>query len=110
VDNQKCIFCAIIEGTFPTEKIKETKNLIVIKDISPKAPVHYLIIPKKHYKDLQEIPADDCCILSGMLKLAQELGKEAGDFKLILNNGHQAGQRVFHTHMHFLAGKEQEGI
>ena len=49
-------------------------------------------------------------MFSSMLKLAQELGKEAGDFKLVLNNGYNAGQRVFHLHMHFLAGKELEGI
>ena len=108
--NKECIFCAIIQGSIPTEIIKETKNLFVIKDISPQAPIHYLIIPKKHYHDLVSVPADECCMFSSMLKLAQELGKEAGDFKLVLNNGYNAGQRVFHLHMHFLAGKELEGI
>ncbi len=108
--NKECVFCAIIQGSLSTEIIKETKNLIVIKDISPQAPIHYLIISKKHYHDLLSVPADECCMLSAMLKLAQELGKDAGDFKLILNNGYNAGQRVFHLHMHFLAGKELEGI
>lgn len=106
MNNQECVFCAIIEGSLKAEIIKESKHCIVIKDIHPKAPLHYLIIPRKHYKDLQAVPSTECCVLAGMLKLAQELGQGVGDYKLALNNGHSAGQRVFHAHMHFLAGAE----
>jgi histidine triad (HIT) family protein len=94
----------------PTQKVKETESCIVIKDILPKAPIHYLIVPKEHYKDLLSIPESDSKIFSDIAKVAQDLGKETGDFKLVLNNGFRAGQRVFHIHMHFLAGKELEGI
>ena len=107
---QDCIFCKIISGSLKAEIVKETKNLLVIKDIQPKAPVHYLIIPKHHYEDLQAIPSTECCLLAGMLKMAQELGLTVDDYKIVLNNGYAAGQRVFHAHMHFLSGAQKVDI
>jgi histidine triad (HIT) family protein len=107
---QDCIFCKIINGTLLAEVIKETDDLLVIKDIQPKAPIHYLIISKEHYQDLQAIPSKKCCLLAGMLKMAQELGVATNDYKIVLNNGHAAGQRVFHAHMHFLSGAQKVDI
>lgn len=103
---QICIFCTIVEGKTPSQMIKETNNVLVIKDISPKAPIHYLIIPKSHYSSLQEVPSAQSILFQDMFKIAQEIGQNAGDYRLVVNNGYQAGQRVFHLHMHFLAGKE----
>ncbi len=102
-----CIFCAIIARKAPATIVSETDDVLVIKDIAPKTPIHYLIIPKHHYNDLQEL--NDCCVGSRLLSTAQQLSQEtpqAKDYRLLINNGYGVGQRVFHLHMHFLAGKE----
>lgn len=102
-----CVFCAIIARQIPATIIAETDTLIVIQDRAPKAPVHYLIIPKKHIQDVRHLEKGDCCLSSQMFMMAQQLAFKDGknlDFKLLVNNGHSAGQRVFHLHMHFLAG------
>ena len=97
-----CIFCKIINKELPAEIIAENDHTIVIKDIAPKAPIHYLIIPKVHFKNIQE--AEGCCVTNSMVQAARQLGHS--DYRLVINNGHQAGQRVFHLHMHYLAGSE----
>ena len=102
-----CIFCAIIAGQAPAEIVTETDDILVVKDIAPKAPIHYLIIPKHHYKDIQSFSPTDCCLAGKMIKMAQRLSneiEEAQDFRLVINNGYNAGQRIFHVHAHFLAG------
>ncbi len=105
----KCIFCAIIAGQTPSTKVVENENILVIKDISPKAPIHYLIIPKKHIADIQSFDPEDTLLAGQMIMMAHELAKklpEPGAFRLVVNSGADAGQCVFHVHMHFLAGKE----
>ncbi|MCL4361506.1 histidine triad nucleotide-binding protein [Candidatus Dependentiae bacterium] len=105
---QDCIFCKIIDHKIPSTIVFENKDMIVINDIAPKAPIHYLIMPKKHIKDVQSITKEDADVLSGMFYIAQEISKKnekAADFKLVINSGYNAGQRVFHLHMHMLAGK-----
>lgn len=102
-----CIFCKIIDHKIPSTIIFEDQDVIVIKDIAPKAPVHYLVIPKKHVKDIQSLGAEDCEIGSRLFAAAQRLSQEvpkASDFKFVINSGKNAGQRVFHLHAHFLAG------
>jgi len=107
---EECIFCKIIKDEIPSEKIKETEDLIVIKDINPKAPYHYLIMPKKHITDLRTFEPEDMQLGAQMFALAQKIAKDLGDvpFRLVISNGYDAGQRVYHTHMHFLAGKKFE--
>jgi histidine triad (HIT) family protein len=101
-----CIFCRIIAGEIPAQKVLETRDLIVIKDIAPKAPIHYLIIPKKHFKDVRDFDADDLMLGKEIFGVAQQLSKliNNGDFRLVMSNGYDVGQRVFHAHVHFLAG------
>jgi histidine triad (HIT) family protein len=101
-----CIFCKIIAKQIPSSIIAETDDIIVIKDIAPKAPVHYLILPKKHIQDIQSLERMDCCLMSRMMRMAQQLSKKTGDFRVLINSGKNAGQKVFHLHMHFLAKKE----
>ncbi|MBA2307064.1 HIT domain-containing protein [Candidatus Dependentiae bacterium] len=106
--NTDCIFCTIIEGRLPVALIAESETVIVIKDKYPKASIHYLIIPKSHYRTLQDL--DDHAVLGDLLQMARSLAESdptLSDFKLLLNNGYLAGQRVFHVHMHFLAGSEK---
>ncbi len=100
-----CIFCKIIAGQLPTQIIAQTNDLIVIKDLSPKASIHYLILPKQHVTNLLDL--SDWQIGANIILMAQNLAKdlEIKDFRLITNNGTGAGQSVFHLHFHFLAGK-----
>lgn len=105
----KDIFCQIIDGDIPANKIYETENLIVIRDINPKAPIHDLIIPKKHIQSLNEASEEDRALLGEVLLAAAKVAemeniKEAG-YRLIANTGKNGGQLVPHIHFHLLGGK-----
>jgi len=105
---KNCIFCKIIAREIPSEIILETETILVIKDINPKAPIHYLIIPKKHIPDIQSLDNDDFAIANDIFKAAQQLSlalPHSNAFRLVSNNGADIGQVVFHLHVHFLAGK-----
>ncbi len=108
--DSNCLFCKIISGQIPAEIIKDTEQVLVIKDKFPKAPIHYLIIPKSHVKDIQSIDPKDSWMAAKTFEVAKQLSEEnpeAKDFKLVVNSGYGAGQRVFHLHTHFLAGRLQ---
>ena len=103
-----CVFCKIIVGDIPAQVVAENTEVLVIKDINPRAPLHYLIIPKKHVPDLSCLTADDRQMAASLLMMAQELSRQdphAREFRLVSNNGATVGQVVFHIHLHFLAGK-----
>lgn len=103
-----CIFCSITAGKIPATIIDQNEYCIVIQDISPKAPVHYLIIPKKHIINLYDVTPEDAPLLQALQFMAQKLGKSLKNdqgFTLVANNGIHAGQTVFHMHYHFLSGK-----
>lgn len=102
-----CIFCKIIEGEIPSEKIIETDNLIVIRDANPQAPTHLLLIPKTHYKSLNE--CSDEKMLSELLSTAKDAAEKMGikdnGYRLTVNTGSGGGQTVMHLHMHLMGGK-----
>lgn len=105
--NSSCIFCKIISQEYPTEFMWSDDQAIVIKDIAPKAPIHYLIMPKIHIQNLSEVSSVHENLLGHLLLIAHNLSKideQHQAFKLIMNNGKAAGQKVFHMHIHFLAG------
>jgi len=101
-----CIFCKIINRTIPSTVIKETPDLLVIKDIAPKAPIHYLIIPKEHIEDVKSLDHTHLELAGKLLLMAKELSEELnnGGFRLHVNSGKDVGQVVPHLHIHFLAG------
>ena len=105
---ENCIFCKIINGEIPSKKEYEDEDIIVFHDISPKAPVHLLFVPKKHISSLIETTKQDVRLLGGiMVKIkseAQKLGLDKSGYKVVINNGEAAGQLVFHLHMHLLGG------
>lgn len=108
-----CIFCKIINHEIKADVFFENDHIIAIKDIAPKAPIHYLIIPKMHVKDIQSIEAKDMMVAAELFHGAQILSQKiqgAEHFKFIINSGYEAGQRVFHLHAHFLAGRLQGEI
>ncbi len=106
--DHNCIFCKIITKKIPASVIAENDDIIVIEDRAPQAPIHYLIIPKNHIENVLFFQKGDCCYAAKMFSMVQKVAKDKQleDVKLIINNGYKAGQRVFHLHMHFLAGKE----
>lgn len=102
------VFGKIVAGELSAEKVYESDTLIAIKDIAPKAPVHLLIIPKKEYKNFQEIPKEELSILAEIGEVAQTLAAQFGvadNYRFLTNNGTMAGQTVFHLHFHLIGGK-----
>ncbi len=102
------VFAKIINGELPSLKHFENENLIVIEDINKLAPVHLLIIPKKAYKGLQDVPVGEMDILVEVGKAAQIMAEKfdvLDGYRLLTNNGEEAGQTVFHLHFHLLGGR-----
>ncbi len=103
-----CIFCKIINGNIPANKLYEDDDLLAFWDISPQAPKHFLVIPKKHIPKPTEISAGDEELVGKMIRKASQLAKENGipeSFRFVMNNGEEAGQTVFHLHLHVLGGR-----
>ena len=107
---EDCIFCKIIKGEIPSEKVYEDENVLAFKDIQPTAPIHILIIPKKHITNLMEIAPEDSAlmgkIVEAMQKVAKQLGVDEKGFRIISNCGPDSGQEVMHLHFHLLAGRK----
>jgi histidine triad (HIT) family protein len=104
---EDCIFCKIVHRQAPATIVGENDDIIAIQDAAPKAPIHYLIIPKQHIQDITSLQPTDYKIAAQIMYVAQRISQdipEARSFKLLVNNGYGAGQRVFHLHAHFLAG------
>jgi len=115
VDN--CLFCKIAEKKIPATIVYEDDELLAFKDINPAAPVHLLVIPKKHFATLSACTAEDAPLLGRMLALAPKLAAEFGcgvqhaadgtpsaGYKTLINSGPDGGQEVYHLHMHIIGG------
>jgi len=104
-----CIFCKIIAGEIPSKKIYEDDEMLAFLDINPVAPVHFLVIPKKHISNIMEIEAQDTALLSRLFYKAQELAKQQGceekGGRFVINTKTDGGQTVDHLHIHFLGGR-----
>ncbi|HEY9276099.1 MAG: hypothetical protein RLY74_351 [Actinomycetota bacterium] len=103
----ECIFCKIIEGAIPAKLIYDHNGVIAIEDINPQAPTHLLIVPKKHFENAGEIADSDSETLAEMFKVAKELAKShsLSGYRTIFNTGADAGQSVFHAHLHLMGGR-----
>lgn len=102
-----CLFCRIARGEIPARKVYEDDEILAFHDISPAAPVHFLMIPKRHTESLLSTHAADATLLGRMLVLAPQLAREQGcsnGFRLVVNNGPDGGQEVNHLHLHVLGG------
>ena len=104
-----CLFCKIDEGEIPSKKVYEDEQIVCFYDIEPQAPVHVLIVPKKHIKSLDELTSDDSELISHiMLKIkdiAAELGLDGG-YRTVINTGDDAFQTVKHLHFHILGKRK----
>lgn len=99
-----CIFCKIINGDFNTEFIYENEYAVVFKDINPKADIHLLVVPKLHVESLNEL--DDEALLGKLMMTVKEVTKQQciKSYRTVINTGKEAGQEVFHLHIHILSG------
>lgn len=104
-----CLFCKIIAGLLPSEKLYEDEHLLVIKDKFPKAKTHILLMPKKHIPTLREVTSADLPLMAYLIEKVPSIATLAGleDFRLIINNGSQGGQEIFHLHVHILGSDKK---
>ena len=104
-----CLFCKFVSGVLKTDIIYQDEDFIIFKDINPQAKNHFLAVPKKHFKYLAEMSDDDGALLGRILKkissLSGELGLKNG-YRLVINQGDDAGQTVPHLHIHILSGQK----
>ncbi len=103
-----CLFCRIVAGEIPAKKVYEDEHVFAFDDISPQAPTHVLVVPKQHVAGLAEAAADDANLI-GMCQLAAaEIARQrglSGGYRTVINSGPDAGQTVFHLHVHLLGGR-----
>ncbi|MBP3502535.1 MAG: histidine triad nucleotide-binding protein [Clostridia bacterium] len=109
-----CIFCKIANGEIPSTKVYENEDVVAFKDLNPQAPIHILVIPKKHYNNVLDVEENDSIISKiyyAINKIAKQEGFDKEGFRVINNCGENAGQTVMHMHFHIIAGKKLgEGI
>jgi diadenosine tetraphosphate (Ap4A) HIT family hydrolase len=107
-DDPNCIFCKIVRGDIPAKEAGRNDVAIAFADVNPVAPVHYLVIPRRHAADLGDFAeASGDHEVGALFRLASQLGREASPsgYRLVTNEGRDAGQTVFHLHVHVLAGR-----
>jgi histidine triad (HIT) family protein len=105
--NPDCIFCKIVAGQIPCRKVHEDDEVLAFHDIAPLAPVHFMMIPKKHIASLAEAAPEDAGVLGRMLAMAGRLAREQGTpegFRTIVNTGRIGRQDVYHLHIHIIGG------
>lgn len=103
-----CLFCKIAAGEIPAEKLYDDDDVVVFWDISPALPKHFLIIPKKHRESLSDLKEEDDRLIGKMMRVAGQVAEENGiakGYRTVINNGKDAGQVIFHVHMHILGGR-----
>ncbi len=105
----ECLFCKMVSGVIPCDKVHENEYVLAFRDIDPKAPTHILIIPKKHITTLNEINENDQDLLGELLLTAKKIAKDEGintsGYRTVFNCNSDGGQTVFHIHMHLLGGR-----
>jgi histidine triad (HIT) family protein len=107
-----CLFCRIVRGEIPSQKVHEDEDVFAFHDVRPQAPVHFLIVPKEHVATLYDAGMAQHRALGKMLALAGELARREGatdGFRTIINTGRAAHQEVYHVHMHVIGGPESLG-
>ncbi|HEU0116346.1 MAG TPA: histidine triad nucleotide-binding protein [Thermomicrobiales bacterium] len=104
-----CIFCRIASGELGTPFLAETERVVAFRDLHPQAPTHVLIVPKRHLAALRELGPDDAALALDMLRLASEVARQEGllegGYRVITNDGADAGQTIDHLHFHVLGGR-----
>ena len=107
-----CLFCKIIKGEIPAKKVYENEHIIAFNDIDPKAPVHILVIPKKHIRSINELSSSDKSLAGEIILAAKKIAKDHGldskGFRIVFNTNDDGGQTVYHIHMHMMGGRQMQ--
>ena len=105
-----CLFCKIVAGKIPSDKVLENDHVLAFRDINPQAPVHILVIPKKHYDSVTEFTAADETLAGRLVLAAQQIAiqEKIADrgYRMVMNAGNEGGQSVAHVHLHLLGGRQ----
>lgn len=109
MSDSDCLFCGIVAGDVPAEVVHSTERAVAFRDLNPQAPLHVLIVPKDHYANAAELAAGDPAAAAEVLTTAHAVATAEGydSYRLVFNTGGEAGQTVFHAHLHVLAGRDQ---
>lgn len=106
---EDCLFCKIINGEIPSKKVYEDEVAVAIRDINPQAPVHILILPRKHIPSLNDVNEEDKEILGHLFIVAKKIAEKEGiaerGYRTVVNCNREAGQTIFHIHIHLLGGR-----
>lgn len=103
-----CVFCAIVAGTIPSTVVLQTARVLAFRDLTPAAPTHVLVIPTEHHSDLAALAATDPSYLGEVFAVAAQVAQQeglTGGYRVLTNTGPDAGQTVFHLHVHVLGGR-----
>ena len=108
-----CLFCKIVDGAIPSEKLFEDDRFIAFRDINPQSRVHILVVPKRHIAKLSDCLDSDDDLLSGLLLTANKVARDEGivdsGYRVVINSGKDGGQLVFHIHLHLMGGEKLGG-
>ena len=108
------LFLRMIEREIPADIVDETERTIAIRDINPQAPTHVLVVPKTRYRNAAELAANDPDLLAELIKVAERIAQDEGiaesGYRLLFNTNADAGQTIFHVHLHLLGGEELGGL
>ncbi|MGZ4596705.1 MAG: histidine triad nucleotide-binding protein [Actinomycetes bacterium] len=104
---EDCLFCRIVAGEIPATVVKEGQRVLAIRDVSPQAPMHVLVIPRAHHHNVAVLAAADPEALADLVSMTAEVAADEGEdsYRLVFNTGARSGQSVFHVHGHVLAGR-----
>lgn len=103
-----CLFCKIVAGEIPSDRVHEDDDIIAFRDIAPRAPTHVLVIPRRHIPDAHALNEDDGDLLAGLFGVVRRVADDAGlekGYRVVTNVGAEAGQSVHHLHLHLLGGR-----
>jgi len=102
-----CVFCSIASGAAGVPLVVDTAGVVAFRDVNPQAPIHVLVVPKAHYRDVSSLAAAEPAVLAELVAVGQQVAdaEAGGAFRLVFNTGARAGQRVFHVHGHVLGGR-----
>jgi histidine triad (HIT) family protein len=102
-----CLFCRIVAGEIPSETVTETDSVVAFRDVNPQAPLHVLVVPRTHVSDAGELVDAEPATAAELVRVGRQIASDAGheSYRMVFNTGADAGQTVFHAHLHVLAGR-----
>ena len=102
-----CLFCRIVAGEIPSETVTETDSVVAFRDVNPQAPLHVLVVPRTHVSDAGELADAEPDTAAELVRVGRQVATDAGhdSYRMVFNTGADAGQTVFHAHLHVLAGR-----